>query len=170
MSLKMALINSVGASPLVHFRLRTLMLRAAGASVDLRTQIMPRVVIRTHKLTLGRKSTINYQCVIDNEDHVVIGERVGIAIGVKLITRSHDTSDPECRAGVTTFGPIRIQDGAFLGSGVTVLPGVTIGAGCVVGANSVVTKDCEPHSLYVGTPAVRVKGLGVDRAGVEVLP
>lgn len=170
MSLKMALINSVGASPLVHFRLRTLMLRAVGADVNLRTQVMPQVVIRTPKLKLGRNSTINYQCIIDNEDHVAIGSRVGIAIGVKLITRSHDTSNPESRAGTTTFGPINIGDGAFLGSGVTVLPGVTIGAGCVVGANSVVTKDCEPHSLYVGAPAVRVKSLGVDRVGVEVLP
>lgn len=158
----MALINSIGASPLIHFRLRTLMLRGAGADVDLRTQVMPTVVIRTPKLKLGRKSTINYQCVIDNEDHVVIGERVGIAIGVKLITRSHDTSDPECRAGVTTFGPIHVEDGAFLGSGVTVLPGVTIGAGCVIGANSVVTKDCEPHGLYVGAPAARLRDLNAE--------
>lgn len=162
MSLRMALVNSVGASPLVHFRLRTLLLRAVGANVDLRTQVMPRVVIRTPKLKIGRHSTVNYGCVIDNEDHVVIGRRVGIAIGVKLITRSHDTSDPECRAGRTTFGPILIGDGAFLASGVTVLPGVTIGAGCVVGANSVVTQDCEAHSLYVGAPATRLRALGSD--------
>lgn len=162
MSFKMAIINSLGASPLLHFRMRTLMLRGVGADVDFRTQVMPGVVIRTPKLKLGRKSTINYQCVIDNEDHVVIGERVGIAIGVKLITRSHETSDPECRAGVTTFGPITIEDGAFVGSGVTVLPGVTIGAGCVIGANSVVTQNCEPHGLYVGAPAVRLRDLSGD--------
>lgn len=55
----------------------------------------------------------------------------------------------------TTFGPIQIGDGAFLAIGVTVLLGVTIGSGCVIGANAVVTKDCLPNGLYVGTPAVR---------------
>lgn len=34
-----------------------------------------------------------------------------------------------------------------------VMPGVTLGEGSVIGANSVVTKDTEPWTIYIGTPA-----------------
>jgi maltose O-acetyltransferase len=40
------------------------------------------------------------------------------------------------------------------------LPGVTVGDGCVIAAGSVVTGDCEPHGVYAGVPAKRVRDLG----------
>ncbi|BCW37357.1 transferase [Arthrobacter sp. StoSoilA2] len=153
MSVTMALINSIGASHLIPFRLRTLLLRAAGVEMNLRGKVAPGVVIRTKSLTLGKRSTINYQCIIDNRAPVTIGDNVGIGIGVRLITSSHEMDDPTVRAGTSTLAPITIGDGAWLGSGVTVLAGVTIGAGCVIAAGSVVTKDCEAHKLYGGIPA-----------------
>lgn len=135
------------------------MLRAAGMNVNLRSRVSPGVVIRTNKLVLGRRSTINYHCVIDNRAPVIIGSNVGIAIGVRLITSSHEMGVPSVRAGASTLAPITIGDGAWLGSGVTVLPGVTIGAGCVIAAGAVVTKDCSPHGLYGGIPAKLIREL-----------
>lgn len=156
----MPLLNSAGASPLVHFRLRTIILKCVGAKVSLRCNVSSNVFIRTPLLTLGRGTSINHSSVIDNRAPVKVGERVGIGIGVRLITSDHDYSDPSCRAGAGSLRPIAIEDGAWLGSGVTVLAGVTVGRGVVVAAGAVVTRDCEPHTLYAGVPARAVRSLG----------
>lgn len=160
----MALANSIVASHVVPFRVRTLFLKAAGLNINLRCRVAPGVIIRTNKLTMGRRSTINYACVIDNRAPITIGQNVGIAIGVRLITSSHEMNDPAVRAGRSTLAPISIGDGAWIGSGATVLPGVKIGAGCVVAAGAVVTKDCQPNAVYGGVPARLMKDLSAERA------
>lgn len=48
---------------------------------------------------------------------------------------------------------IVIEEDAFIGARVTVLPGVTIGRGATVGAGSVVAKDVAPGAIVVGNPA-----------------
>jgi acetyltransferase-like isoleucine patch superfamily enzyme len=53
-------------------------------------------------------------------------------------------------------GPIRIGDGAWLGTGCIVLDGVSIGRGAVVGAGAVVTKDVPDWAIVVGVPARQV--------------
>ena len=37
------------------------------------------------------------------------------------------------------------------------MPGVTFGEGSILGANSLATKDLEPWTIYVGSPARPVK-------------
>lgn len=56
-------------------------------------------------------------------------------------------------------GKIIVESGCWIGANVTILPGVTIGHGCIVGAGSLVTKDCMPNGLYVGSPAKRIRDL-----------
>lgn len=46
-----------------------------------------------------------------------------------------------------------VEDGASIGTSVTVIGGVRIGAGALVGAGSVVTKDVPPRSIVAGNPA-----------------
>ena len=46
---------------------------------------------------------------------------------------------------------------ALIGTGCTVLPGVILGEGCSVGAMSLVNKSLDPWSVYVGTPARKMK-------------
>lgn len=41
----------------------------------------------------------------------------------------------------------------WIGHGVIIMPGVKIGNGAIVGSGSVVTKDVEPYTIVVGTPA-----------------
>jgi serine acetyltransferase len=53
--------------------------------------------------------------------------------------------------------PVRIEDGAFLGIGCSVLLGVTVGAQAYVGAGAVVTEDVPPRTLVVGNPARAVR-------------
>lgn len=149
----MALVNALGGSHLIHFRLRTLMYRAAGIQVNIRSQIRPGVVVRTPKLRVGRRSSINYNCVIDNRELVSIGQNVGIGIGVQLITSSHDLGDGGARAGKGILRPIQIHDGVWIGSAAVILPGVTIGRGAVVAAGAVVTNDVPANTLVGGVPA-----------------
>ena len=49
--------------------------------------------------------------------------------------------------------PTRIQRGASIGSGSTVLSNVVIGENAIVGAGSVVTKDVPANAIVVGNPA-----------------
>lgn len=49
--------------------------------------------------------------------------------------------------------PTRIQRGASIGSGATILCGVTIGERALVGAGAVVTKDVPPGAVVAGVPA-----------------
>ena len=48
---------------------------------------------------------------------------------------------------------ITIGHDVWIGHGAVILPGRKIGTGAVIGAGTVVTKDVEPYSIVVGTPA-----------------
>ncbi len=56
-----------------------------------------------------------------------------------------------------------LEKHVHLGTGCIVLPGVTLAEGTYVGANSLVTKDTEPWSIYVGSPARKIKPRPKDR-------
>ena len=49
--------------------------------------------------------------------------------------------------------PTKVEEGASIGSSVTILCGVTIGSKAIVGAGSVVTKDIPPGEIWHGNPA-----------------
>jgi UDP-2-acetamido-3-amino-2,3-dideoxy-glucuronate N-acetyltransferase len=52
-----------------------------------------------------------------------------------------------------TVVPTRIQRGASLGSGATILCGITVGADAMIGAGAVVTRDVAPGDTVAGVPA-----------------
>jgi acetyltransferase-like isoleucine patch superfamily enzyme len=52
---------------------------------------------------------------------------------------------------------VKIKKHAIVGANSVILPGVTIGEGVAVGANSLVNKDCEPWTIYYGSPARAVR-------------
>ena len=49
--------------------------------------------------------------------------------------------------------PTLIDEGASIGSSVTILCGLKIGAGAIIGAGSVVTKDVPSGEVWAGNPA-----------------
>lgn len=53
--------------------------------------------------------------------------------------------------------PVILENYVTLGTNTIVLPGITIAEGTVTGAGSVVTKNTEPWSVYVGTPAKLIR-------------
>ena len=54
------------------------------------------------------------------------------------------------------IGCIEVCDNVFIGSNSVILYGTKIGPNVIIGSGSVVTKDCEPNSVYAGTPARKI--------------
>jgi len=50
-----------------------------------------------------------------------------------------------------------VEEGASIGSSVTILCGITIGKNAIVGAGSVVTKSVAPDTIVAGNPAKLIK-------------
>jgi acetyltransferase-like isoleucine patch superfamily enzyme len=87
-------------------------------------------------------------------NHVTLGMRTTIiAHVVGLPPRQHQKKEK--------YTSVRIEDEAFVGPGVIILPNVTIARGAVVMAGSVVT--CSVHSLTMvqGNPAKPVARCGM---------
>jgi maltose O-acetyltransferase len=152
-------LNSIAASNWTPSVVRTAIYRLFGLNVSWHASFTPKSIIYGHALTVGPGTTVNYYCFFDCRTPITIGQRCGVGLGVLFISSTHNMTEPEVRAGAGTGKPITVEDGSWIGSNVTVLPGVTIGTGCVVGAGSIVTRDCEPHGLYSGAPARRVRDL-----------
>jgi maltose O-acetyltransferase len=105
-----------------------------------------------YRTSVGARTFINYGAVVLDGAKVTIGSDVQIGPSVQLLTAVHPLDADERRRGVETALPVRIGDGAWLATGVIVLPGVSIGADTVVGAGSVVTKDMPAGHLCLGNP------------------
>jgi len=108
---------------------------------------------------IGEGSFVNYGCFFDGGAPIILGRDVALGYEVMLVNSSHAIGTRARRAGEPTAAPITIEDGAWVGARVVVLPGVRIGAGAVVAAGAVVTADCLPNSLYAGVPARWVRDL-----------
>jgi acetyltransferase-like isoleucine patch superfamily enzyme len=54
-------------------------------------------------------------------------------------------------------GQVRVCRFANILTNAIVLPGVTIGEGAVIGANTVMSHDADPWTIYLGSPARKIK-------------
>jgi sugar O-acyltransferase (sialic acid O-acetyltransferase NeuD family) len=94
-------------------------------------------VVITHNVTIGNGVIINTAATIDHDN--AIKDFVNIS--------------PGCH----TSGRVKVEKGAFLGSGVIVKPDVTIQENTVVGAGAVVIKNVVQNTKVVGVPAREIK-------------
>ncbi|MFI8569780.1 acyltransferase [Rhodococcus sp. NPDC078407] len=108
-------------------------------------------------LRLGAGAFVNHGCYFDTLADIEIGDGVFLADHVRVLTSTHEVGARTRRAGRLIGAPVTIGTGTWVGSGAVIMPGVRIGAGCIVGAGSLVTKDCDPDGIYVGSPARRVR-------------
>jgi len=100
---------------------------------------------------VGNNSLVSSHCLLDAGEGVYIGEEVGISPHVKLYTHNHWQSELE--GYHSNFGPITIQNKAYITGDSLVVPNVTIGEGATVLANSTVINDVEPRDQVCGNPA-----------------
>ncbi len=100
-------------------------------------------------LTVGDESFVG-RVEVSAHAMVTIGRRVCINDGAKILTASHDISDP---GWCTRARAITINDYAWVATNAILLPGVTVGQGAVVGAGAVVARDVPDYGVVVGNPA-----------------
>jgi galactoside O-acetyltransferase len=87
-----------------------------------------------------------------------------IAAGTKIVCGSEDYTGKGL-VGPTIplkyreliYGDVTFEKYAGCGVNCSIMPGVTFGEGAILGANSLATKDLEPWTIYVGSPAKPVK-------------
>jgi acetyltransferase-like isoleucine patch superfamily enzyme len=147
-------------------------------------QISDRAVFHnTDQIEIGDHTRIDDLCVISGR--VVLGRNVHIAVFVNLAGStagvfvedfagisygSHVFSQSDDYSGGHLTGPtvpakyvhtsrqaVHIGRHSIAGAGCVILPGVTLGEGTSLGAGSLVMKSTEPWSVYVGSPARRIK-------------
>lgn len=68
-----------------------------------------------------------------------------------MSAQDKDLCSSYLRAGIT------IGDGVVISSRAMLFDGAQVGTGTVVGANAFVATDCEPFSIYAGSPARKVR-------------
>ncbi|MGH7625559.1 MAG: hypothetical protein ACREOJ_09600 [Gemmatimonadaceae bacterium] len=94
--------------------------------------------ILTVNIAIGRHVHLNLDCTIGHD--AVLEDFVTLAPGVHV------------------SGCVKIERGAYLGTGAVVINGtqvrpLVVGAGAIVGAGAVVTKNVSPGVTVVGVPA-----------------
>lgn len=100
----------------------------------------------------------------------VIEDFAGVSSGCRVYTGNDDYLGG-CLTGPTVPFPYRvavrsfvhIRKHAIIGANTVILPGVVIGEGAAIGAGSVVTKSCDPWTVYFGSPAKAVRPRRKDR-------
>jgi acetyltransferase-like isoleucine patch superfamily enzyme len=110
---------------------------------------------------------IGFNCEVFSASRVTVGKDTLIAAYTYLVGGDHEAPD-KARAVIEqsrkSLG-ITVGEGAWLGSGVTILDGVTIGARAVVGAGAVVRETVPAGATAVGVPARLVGGAAGAESG-----
>jgi acetyltransferase-like isoleucine patch superfamily enzyme len=129
------------------------------ASIREGTRIGRRCVVG-RLVTVHTAATVGDGTRVLDHTHLASDSVVGTNcfVGVHVTTASDNALGRLPYDAARVRGP-RIDDGAAIGSGATLLPGVHIGAGATVAAGAVVTGDVAPHVEVFGNPA-RPKPVG----------
>ena len=110
-------------------------------------------VMGGEKIEIDSNTIIGDMCTLDGRNGLSIGKNVNFSSKVCVYTEQHDYKNSDFSSHKSKSFSVKINDYAWIGPNVIILPGVTIGEGAVVGAGSIVTKDIEPYTLAVGIPA-----------------
>ncbi len=117
------------------------------------------------RITIGRNVHIAaYSNVAGGVEGVEFADFSGLAYGCHILSQSDDYSGgsmtnptvPE-RFKHETKQRVYIGRHVIVGTCSIVFPGVALAEGTSVGAHAVVTKSTEPWSIYIGSPARRIR-------------
>lgn len=114
---------------------------------------------RARGVKIGKNVWIGYDAILDTSRPylITLEDRSSIGMRVTIIAHFRESQG------------VKIEEDAFVGPGVIILPNVVIGRGAVVTAGSVVTRSVEPMTVVQGNPAVAVARCGIPlRANVTL--
>ncbi len=138
-----------------HIRIGDVLYTASRVTVGGAAQMSP-----TDKLIIGDQCLISAHCVLDSGNGIRIGNQVGISPFVKFYT--HQYWQNMLEGYHSNFGPILVEDGAYITGDCLVTPNTKIGAGSTVLANSTVAANVEPYTVVSGNPAKKVADVDRD--------
>lgn len=117
------------------------------------------------KITIGNNVHISaYVSLFAGDAGIELGNYVGVSSRSVVYATTDDYSGeyltnptvPDKYKNVIN-DKVTMGEHALIGTGCTVLPGVTVGDGVSVGAMSLINKDLEEWSIYVGIPCKKIK-------------
>ena len=122
---------------------------------------------RWRGVKIGTGVWIGYDSIIDTAFPELISIGNDVSIGIRCTIIDHYRYW-ECgkipKVKQKNLISVRIEDKAFIGPGVIILPNVTIGYGAVVAAGSVVSKSIPPMTFARGNPAIPIATCGIPLA------
>jgi acetyltransferase-like isoleucine patch superfamily enzyme len=104
-----------------------------------------------NKISVGDHSWIMFHCYIDSTKEVRIGKKVGI--GGHSFIFTHGGWQDYIEGGPLAFGPVTLEDNAWIPWRAFIMPNVTIGRNAILGANSLANKSIPAYKVAVGSPA-----------------
>lgn len=124
--------------------------------------------LRLHRwrgVHVGQRCFIGTDALIETSKpwRVWIGDDVGIGARVTIVAHFRGATSADRKKDDRKI-TVRIEDEAFVGPGVIILPNVTIGKGAVVAAGSVVTHSVPPMTMVQGNPAQPIAKCGITLA------
>lgn len=150
-------IFNISTIPSLH--VRKWLYKGLGVCVDKNVVFHYRTEIRApYNLKIGKGTIIGDNALLDARNGLAMGANVNLSSNVSIYTEQHDHRDPDfkCPNPLERKMSVQIDDRAWIGSNVIILPGVHIGEGAVCCAGCVVTKNVEPYSVVAGVPAKKV--------------
>jgi len=106
---------------------------------------------RCRGVKMGKNVWIGYDAIIETAHPELVTIKDGAVIGIRALISAHFTGWERS---------VVIEENAFLGPGVIILPNVVVGHGAVVAAGSVVTHSVPPMTLAQGNPAKPIARVG----------
>lgn len=106
------------------------------------------------RCVIGDRVWIGPQSYFDARD-LVLEDYVGWGPGARVLGSEHMACPLELPIIQTDLvtKPVRVRNGADVGTGAIILLGVTVGRGAIVAAGAVVTKDVPDFAVVAGVPA-----------------
>jgi acetyltransferase-like isoleucine patch superfamily enzyme len=106
-----------------------------------------------YNLEVGDDVVVHRHVLLDDRGGIEIGDGVSISDFANVYSHTHDIVD-----GREVYTPRTVlEPGVRITYHATILAGTRVGRDSMVGAGSMLTRDTDPHWVYVGVPARAAK-------------
>ncbi|MBZ5510161.1 MAG: AMP-binding protein [Acidobacteriia bacterium] len=119
---------------------------------------------RLRGVSIGSNVSIGTGALIETAYPQLVRLGNNVSIGMRTMIIAH-LRDATAEARASHRHTVQIEQDAYIGPGVIILPNVNIGQGAVVSAGSVVSRSVPAHTLVRGNPAVPIAHCGMSLGG-----
>ncbi len=156
-------IKKVGVNVLIAKDATVIGLENISIGNRVRIDSYTNLIVPTGELVLGSNIHIGSNCYVGATGGVYFKNFSAISQGVRIYSATDDFSGRFLTNSTipTSFtnlikGEVVLSEHVVVGSGSTILPSCFLGEGCAVGAMSLVRKNLDPWSIYLGAPARKI--------------